>query len=80
MLIFSVTSLFYDVTFREILKDEFDDLAEFITACLGQGWESNRGPNSGCVIVYCRKREATESLAHQVFIYVLRSAELIKTI
>ena len=60
------SNLYYDVTFKEILQDEFDDLAVFIVDCLGDDWESNRGPSSSVVIVYCRTREDTETVANKV--------------
>ena len=50
-------NLFYDVQFRDIMRDEFEDVKDFALASLGEGWEENRDRNSGAGIIYCRTRD-----------------------
>ena len=41
-------NLFYDVQFRDIMRDEFEDVKDFAIASLGgDGWEENRDRGGG---------------------------------
>ena len=69
-LIFSVPvfrpNLYYDVWFLEILDKPFEHLKNFILEALGPRDESIPKVKKSCGIIYCRKKEATEVIAHRL--------------
>lgn len=61
-------NLFYDVKFKDILKDSFKDLKDFICGCLGSG-----ATQRDAGIVYCRTRDGCQSLAGRLSSAGIRS-------
>ncbi|KAL0131548.1 hypothetical protein PUN28_002829 [Cardiocondyla obscurior] len=59
-------NLYYDVWFQELLDQPFIHLKKFILDALGPTDNSIPKPKRNCGIIYCRKREATEIVAHKL--------------
>ncbi|XP_014479668.1 PREDICTED: ATP-dependent DNA helicase Q5-like [Dinoponera quadriceps] len=59
-------NLFYDVCFLETLDKPFMHLKSFILDALGPSDNSVPMHKRSCGIIYCRKKEATEIVAHKL--------------
>ncbi|XP_011167090.3 ATP-dependent DNA helicase Q5 isoform X2 [Solenopsis invicta] len=59
-------NLYYDVWFQEILDKPFLHLKNFILDALGPSDNSIPVHKRNCGIIYCRKKEATEIVAHKL--------------
>ncbi|XP_078051264.1 ATP-dependent DNA helicase Q5 [Augochlora pura] len=59
-------NLYYDVWFLESLDKPFDHLKSFILKALGTQDPSTPKVKKNCGIIYCRKKEATEVIAHRL--------------
>nr|XP_033335332.1 ATP-dependent DNA helicase Q5-like [Megalopta genalis] len=59
-------NLYYDVWFLESLDKPFDHLKSFILKALGTQDPSTSKVKRNCGIIYCRKKEATEVIAHKL--------------
>lgn len=57
-------NLYYDVAYKNLLKDDFIDLKLYIEKCLAHDKNPGDRPSEKpCGIIYCRKRDTTESVA-----------------
>ncbi|XP_024883718.1 ATP-dependent DNA helicase Q5-like isoform X3 [Temnothorax curvispinosus] len=59
-------NLYYDVWFQEMLDKPFVHLRNFILDTLGPSDISIPMHKRNCGIIYCRKKEATETIAHKL--------------
>ncbi|CAL7951487.1 unnamed protein product [Xylocopa violacea] len=59
-------NLYYDVWFLEVLDKPFEHLKNFIVEALGSQDKSTPKVKKNCGIIYCRKKEATEIIAHKL--------------
>ncbi|XP_003399935.2 ATP-dependent DNA helicase Q5 isoform X1 [Bombus terrestris] len=59
-------NLYYDVWFLEILDKPFEHLRNFVIEALNSQDRSIPKAKKNCGIIYCRKKEATEIIAHKL--------------
>lgn len=59
------SNLYYDIAFKSLLSDDFLELKAYIEQCLkfDQNAEDLKPNEKPCGIVYCRKKDTTESVA-----------------
>ncbi|KAK9299216.1 hypothetical protein QLX08_007721 [Tetragonisca angustula] len=59
-------NLYYDVWFLEILDKPLEHLKNFVIEALGSQDKCTPKEKRNCGIIYCRKKEATEVIAHKL--------------
>ncbi|XP_060620662.2 ATP-dependent DNA helicase Q5 isoform X5 [Anolis sagrei] len=64
-------NLFYDVQYKELLTDPYENLKDFCLKSLGE--QDISGVYSGCGIIYCRMREVCEQVAIELSYRGLRA-------
>lgn len=57
------SNLYYDVAFKNLLKEDFAELMIYIEKCLGHDNPDTKSSEKSCGIIYCRKKDTTESVA-----------------
>lgn len=57
------SNLYYDVAFKNLLKEDFAELKIYIEKCLGRDNPDTKPNEKSCGIIYCRKKDTTESVA-----------------
>lgn len=59
------SNLYYDIEFKNLLKDDFIELKAYIQKCLAfdKDTEGLKPSEKPCGIIYCRKKDTTESVA-----------------
>jgi ATP-dependent DNA helicase Q5 len=55
-------NLYYDIVYKNSLTDDFIELNHYLQKCLDKSNDSNSKEKS-CAIIYCRKKDTTESVA-----------------
>lgn len=57
-------NLYYDIIYKNSIRDDFIELKNFIDKCLSNEMSMElKGHEKPCAIVYCRKKDTTESVA-----------------
>jgi ATP-dependent DNA helicase Q5 len=56
-------NLYYDVAFKNLMDKDFIELKAFIEKCLGRDNPDTKASEKSCGIIYCRKKDTTESVA-----------------
>lgn len=60
-------NLYYDVAYKNLLAKDFIELNAYIEKCLSNDKDAELKPNEkSCGIIYCRKKETTESVAESL--------------
>lgn len=58
------SNLYYDVAFKNLMQDDFIELKAYIEKCLAHDkGEVLKPQDIACGIIYCRKKDTTESVA-----------------
>lgn len=59
------SNLYYDIAYKNQLTDDFIELKAYIDKCLAHDLPSSelKSSEKACGIIYCRKKETTESVA-----------------
>lgn len=59
------SNLYYDIIYKNSMHDDFIELKDYINKCLSKEMSQKdlKGCEKPCAIVYCRKKETTESVA-----------------
>lgn len=59
-------NLFYDVAFKKLMQQDILELKQYIEKCLGRDNPDTKPSEKSCGIIYCRKKETTESVARSL--------------
>jgi ATP-dependent DNA helicase Q5 len=59
-------NLYYDIAFKKLLKQDILELKQYIEKCLGRDNPDTKPSEKACGIIYCRKKETTESVARSL--------------
>lgn len=57
------SNLYYDVAYKSLMQNDFIELKAYIEKCLGRDNPDTKPSEKSCGIIYCRKKDTTESVA-----------------